>query len=160
MPRPEDPKNRPTPEIDTIEDRMGDMRELDFRDPDEHQGRAGDERPAGELEQEFPRERVEQSGMTGGEALSESLNEDNVTLDDMSPDTLYDQTGARDPHERGGNGGPADQDLREVTLNEIGAGTGLDEDEMAHVDPLDGEPWTDTVEPADGNNDKDMRDKS
>ncbi|MBA1204140.1 phosphotransferase system, HPr-related protein [Pseudomonas capeferrum] len=158
MPRPEDPNDRLTPEIDTIEDRMGDMRELDFRDSDEHQGRAGDERPARELEQEFPPERVERSGMTGGEALSEGIHEDGVTDDDLSPETLFDETGARDPHEPGGDG-PADQDLSEVSSREIGAGIGLDEEEMAHVDPLDGEPWNDTLPPADGDNDSDVRNK-
>lgn len=65
--------------------------------------------------------------MTGGEALSDSLHEDNVTYDDLSPDTLLDETGARDPHEPGGSGGPADQSLRHVDADEIGGGIGLDE---------------------------------
>lgn len=86
--------------------------------------------------------------MTGGEALSDSLHEDNVTLDDLSPDTLYDQTGARDPHEPGA-GGPADKTLRRVQEHEIGGGIGLDEAELARSAPLDGEPWTDEVSPTD-----------
>ncbi|AMK31256.1 Phosphotransferase system HPr-related protein [Pseudomonas putida] len=45
--------------------------------------------------------------MTGGETLSDSLHEDNVTLDDLSPDTLFDETGARDPHEPGTGRGAA-----------------------------------------------------
>ncbi|ESW40219.1 hypothetical protein O164_07425 [Pseudomonas taiwanensis SJ9] len=86
-----------------------------------------------------------ESGMTGGEALSDSLHEDNVTYDDLSPDTLLDETGARDPHEPGGSGGPADKTLRRVEANEIGGGIGLDEAELARSAPLDGEPWTDDV---------------
>ncbi len=63
----------------------------------------------------------------------------------MSPDTLLDETGARDPHEPGGNGGPADQRLRQVDADEIGGGIGLDEAELARSAPLDGVPWTDEV---------------
>ncbi|CAK15552.1 conserved hypothetical protein [Pseudomonas entomophila L48] len=125
---------------------MGTVRELDFSERhDERQGRVGDERPARELAQDYPPRRVAESGMTGGEALSDSLHEDNVTLDDLSPDTLFDETGARDPHEPGTGSGPADQTLREVQAHEIGGGFGLDEAELARSAPLDGEPWTDDV---------------
>ncbi|MDD2089883.1 phosphotransferase system, HPr-related protein [Pseudomonas guariconensis] len=149
MPQPDDPKTRTPVEIDDTEDRMGSVRELDFSDrQDEREGRAGDERPAQEVAQEYPPERVAESGMTGGEALSDSLHEDNVTLDDLSPDTLYDQTGARDPHEPGA-GDPADKTLRRVQEHEIGGGIGLDEAELARSAPLDGEPWTDEVSPTD-----------
>ncbi|WP_449433029.1 phosphotransferase system, HPr-related protein [Pseudomonas putida] len=145
MSRPDDPTPRTPPEIDDTEDRMGSVHELDFDDRlDERQGRVGDERPAREDAEEFPPRRVAESGMSGGEALSDSLHEDNVTLDDLSPDTLYDQTGARDAHERG-SGGPADQTLRRVDEREIGGGIGLDEAELARSAPLDGEPWTDDV---------------
>lgn len=144
MTRPDDPKPYTPTEIDTTEDRMGSVHELDFNDQDDHQGRAGDERPAGEAAQEFPARRVAESGMTGGEALSDSLHEDGVTYDDLSPDTLLDETGARDPYEPG-SGGPADQTLRHVDADEIGGGIGLDEAELARSAPLDGEPWTDDV---------------
>ena len=57
-------------EIDDIQDRMGDMRELDFSDrKDERQGRAGDEMDERDYEGQFPEERVRQAGMTGGETL-------------------------------------------------------------------------------------------
>ncbi|MFZ5937500.1 phosphotransferase system, HPr-related protein [Pseudomonas sp. HS6-2] len=145
MNRSDDPKPYTPTEIDDTEDRMGSIRELDFSERnDEHEGRAGDERPAAEVAQEFPARRVAESGMTGGEALSDSLHEDNVTYDDLSPDTLLDETGARDPYEPGG-GGPADQALRHVDADEIGGGLGLDEAELARSAPLDGEPWTDDV---------------
>ncbi|MFG0408153.1 phosphotransferase system, HPr-related protein [Pseudomonas sp. NY5710] len=146
MARTEDPKPYTPTEIDDTEDRMGSVHELDFDERlDERHGRVGDERPASEIEREFPPERVAESGMTGGEALSDSLHEDNVTYDDLSPDTLLDETGARDPHEPGGGDGPADMDLREVDADEIGGGFGLDEAELARSAPLDGEPWTDDV---------------
>ncbi|WP_313049701.1 phosphotransferase system, HPr-related protein [Pseudomonas soli] len=148
MPIPEDPK--PTVEIDDTQDRMGSVHELDFSERrDERRGRIGDERPALEVEEEYPPRRVAESGMTGGEALSDSLHEDNVTLDDLSPDTLLDETGARDPDEPGMAGGPADQTLRHVEAHEIGGGIGLDEAELARSAPLDGEPWTDEVTPED-----------
>lgn len=137
-------------EIDDIQDRMGEMRELDFSDRhDERQGRAGDARQAREVAEEYPPQRVERSGMSGGETLTESQHEDNVNYDDLSPDTLYDQTGARDPSERGGDG-PADRQLRRVDESEIGGGFGLDEAELARSAPLDGKPWTDRVSPAEG----------
>ena len=135
MPRPEDTEIRVPAEIDDTEDRMGSVHELDFDERnDERQRRVGDERPARELAQEFPRRRVAESGMTGGEALT-----------DLSPDTLLDETGARDPHEPGDAGGPADKRLRHVDADEIGGGIGLDEAELARSAPLDGEPWTDDV---------------
>lgn len=144
MSKPDDPK--PQVEIDDTEDRMGSVHELDFSERrDERQGRIGDERPAREVNEEFPPRRVAESGMTGGEALSDSLHEDNVTLDDLSPDTLFDESGARDPYEPGTDDGPADKTLREVGANEIGGGIGLDEAELARSAPLDGEPWTDDV---------------
>ncbi|HEN8800209.1 TPA: phosphotransferase system, HPr-related protein [Pseudomonas putida] len=145
MSRPDDPKPYTPTEIDDTEDRMGSVHELDFSErQDEREGRVGDERPAADVAQEFSPRRVAQSGMTGGEALSDSLHEDNVTYDDLSPDTLLDETGARDPHEPG-QGGPADEALREVDADEIGGGFGLDEAELARSAPLDGEPWTDDV---------------
>lgn len=146
MARTDEPKPYTPSEIDDTEDRMGSVPELDFDERlDERAGRVGDERPAADLAREFPPRRVAESGMTGGEALSDSLHEDNVTYDDLSPDTLLDETGARDRHEPGGNGGPADKTLRRVEASEIGGGTGLDEAELARSAPLDGEPWADDV---------------
>lgn len=53
MSKPDDP--RPQGEIDDTEDRMGSVHELDFSDRrDERQGRIGDERPAREVNEEFP----------------------------------------------------------------------------------------------------------
>lgn len=141
-------------EIDDIEDRMGSMHELDFSERrDERQGRIGDERPADEVAREFPPEREAQAGMSGGEALSESVHEDNVTLDDLSPETLIDESGAYSPGERG-EVRPADKELSVVGGSEIGGGIGLDEAELARSAPLDGQPWTDQVSPPEGDEER------
>jgi hypothetical protein len=55
----------------------------------------------------------------------------------MSPETLIREDGARDAHEAGGDE-QADWDLSVVDENDIGGGDGLDEAEMADIDPLDG----------------------
>lgn len=127
-------------EIDDTEDRMGSVHPLDFNDDDQHEGRAGDTRPAAELEREFPDKRVREAGMTGGEALGPDEHEDGVTMDDLSPETLLDETAARDAGEPG-SGDAADYDLSIVDEAEIGAGGGLDEAQEARVHPLDGKPW-------------------
>ncbi|MFJ3450189.1 phosphotransferase system, HPr-related protein [Pseudomonas sichuanensis] len=144
MPKPDAP--RPQIEIDDTEDRMGSVHELDFSDRrDERQGRVGDQRPAREIAEDYPPRRVAESGMTGGETLTDSLHEDNASLDDLSPETLFDETDAWDADESGTAAGPADMTLRQVEAYEIGGGIGLDEAELARSAPLDGEPWSDEV---------------
>ncbi|MFK3969796.1 serine kinase/phosphatase [Pseudomonas sp. NPDC087358] len=120
--------------IDDNEDRMGSMEELNFNDNNEPSGRIGDTIPADELENYIPDERAREAGMTGA-----SMDDHNPTDDDMSPETLIDEDGARSAREPG-EGGPADFDLSIVDEDEIGAGGGLDEEEMAILDPLDGKP--------------------
>lgn len=83
-------------------------------------------------------------GLTGAATLGESEHEDNVSLDDLSPDTLIDDSGARSPLERGGDGA-LDEELSVVEESEVGSGFGLDEAELARSAPLDGKPWTDEV---------------
>jgi hypothetical protein len=111
-------------EIDTIEDRMGSIEQLDF-DDDKKDERA------------FSDKRIREAGQSGGETLGEGENEDGVSMDDMSPETLIDESGARSANEPGGKNA-ADWDLSVVDESEIGEGYGLDEEELAHVDPLDG----------------------
>ncbi|MHC8323991.1 serine kinase/phosphatase [Pseudomonas sp. GB2N2] len=115
--------------IDDNEDRMGSMHELDF-DEDEGGARIGDEPPSGEREQ--PDERVREAGLTGA-----STADHEPTDDDMSPETLIREDGARDAREAGEDG-QADWDLSVVDEAEIGGGNGLDEEELAKRDPLDG----------------------
>ena len=81
--------------------------------------------PADELETYIPDERVREAGMTGA-----STDDHNPTDDDMSPETLIDEDGARSAREQG-EGGPADFDLSIVDEDDIGGGDGLDEDAAA-----------------------------
>ncbi|CRM62059.1 serine kinase/phosphatase [Pseudomonas sp. 52 E 6] len=117
--------------IDDNEDRMGSMRELDFDEPDQT-AEIGDEIPSGEREHLMPDERVREAGMTGA-----STDDHEPTDDDMSPETLIREDGARDAREEGDDN-PADYDLSIVDEDEIGGGNGLDEAELADIDPVDG----------------------
>ncbi|MBK5399367.1 serine kinase/phosphatase [Pseudomonas sp. TH39(2020)] len=117
--------------IDDNEDRMGSMHELDF-DEETPSGKIGDELPQTERERLMPRERVREAGMTGA-----STDDHESTDDDMSPETLIHEDGARDGHEAG-EGGQADWDLSIVDEDDIGGGNGLDEEELAQQDPMDG----------------------
>lgn len=141
-------KQSATPqEIDDMEDRMGSIEQLDFSDrQDEREGRIGDRRPADEVQHEYPEERVRAAGLSGGETLGEGRHEDGVSMDDLSPETLIDDSGARSPRERGDDK-PADRDLSVVGEGDIGAGEGLDEEEMARRRPLDGVPWDGKPQP-------------
>ena len=117
--------------IDDNEDRMGSMHELDF-DEEEPSAKIGDELPQAERERLMPRERVQEAGMTGA-----STDDHESTDDDMSPETLIREDGARDAQEAGEDD-PADWDLSIVDEDDIGGGNGLDEEEMARRDPMDG----------------------
>ena len=116
--------------IDDNEDRMGSMHELDF-DEEEPSAKIGDELTQTERERLMPRERVREAGMTGA-----STDDHESTDDDMSPETLIREDGARDAHEAG-NDSRADWDLSIVDEDDIGGGNGLDEAELARRDPLD-----------------------
>lgn len=116
--------------IDDNEDRMGSMEELNFRE--DETARTGDLMPEDELQHEIPDERVREAGMTGA-----STDDHQPTDDDLSPETLIHEDGARSASERGEDN-PADLDLTVVDEDDIGGGDGLDEEEMAIVDPLDG----------------------
>ncbi|MDY1017859.1 serine kinase/phosphatase [Pseudomonas coleopterorum] len=127
------PYDAPQPNpIDDTEDRMGQVRELDFDDTDGPTGRIGDTIPADELEQLVPEERVREAGLTGA-----SMDDHNPTDDDLSPETLIHEDGARSPNEPG-ESGPADQELSFVDEDDIGGGDGLDEEELALIDPIHG----------------------
>ncbi|CRL99574.1 serine kinase/phosphatase [Pseudomonas sp. 25 E 4] len=117
--------------IDDNEDRMGSVRELDF-DQDDQTAEIGDEIPRGEREHLMPEERVREAGMTGA-----STDDHQPTDDDMSPETLIQEDGARDTREEGEDSA-ADYDLSVVGESDIGGGNGLDEAELADLDPLNG----------------------
>ncbi|NCE84221.1 serine kinase/phosphatase [Pseudomonas sp. Q1] len=117
--------------IDDNEDRMGSMRELDF-DEEEPTAQIGEEIPPREREHLIPAERAREAGMTGASTAAHES-----TDDDMSPETLIREDGARDAREAG-DGDAADYDLSIVDEDEIGGGNGLDEAELADIDPVDG----------------------
>ncbi|PCR93220.1 serine kinase/phosphatase [Pseudomonas allokribbensis] len=117
--------------IDDNEDRMGSVHELDF-DDEQPSARIGDELTETEREQLMPRERVREAGLTGA-----SVSDHEPTDDDLSPETLIHEDGARDADEPG-SGNQADWDLSIVDEDDIGGGDGLDEAEMARRDPMDG----------------------
>ncbi|MHC8368556.1 serine kinase/phosphatase [Pseudomonas sp. ZT5P21] len=117
--------------IDDNEDRMGSMHELDF-DEEDPSTRIGDELIENERKQLMPEKRVREAGMTGA-----STDDHESTDDDMSPENLIREDGARDAKEAGEDG-RADWDLSIVDEDDIGGGNGLDEEELARRDPMDG----------------------
>lgn len=119
--------------IDDNEDRMGSMRELDF-DDNSPSGRIGDLIPEEQRHHEVPAKRAREAGMTGA-----STDDHEATDDDLSPEILIREDGARDAQEAG-EGEQADWDLSVVDEDDIGGGDGLDEAELARRDPLDGKP--------------------
>jgi len=128
------PYGAPQPEpIDDNEDRMGAMEELDF-DEEEPTARIGDLIPEDELEHKIPDQRVREAGMTGA-----STPDHHLTDDDLDPESMIDEDGARSANEPGEDR-PADWDLSIVDEDDIGGGDGLDEAELAQFDPLDGKP--------------------
>lgn len=85
---------------------------------------------------------INQAGLTGA-----AIPGDAVTEDDMAPETLFDEDGVQAPD----GTPPTDQQLREVGIDEIGAGEGLDEAELGRLKPLDNKPWNgDPSEPLSG----------
>ncbi|TWI55081.1 hypothetical protein IQ22_01994 [Pseudomonas duriflava] len=129
------PETNPNPlPIDDNEDRMGGMKELDFNDELFH-GKDRGERTEEDYEGQFPPERVSEAGMTEGETVDH-----HVTMDDLTPETLLDDTGARNPEEYG-DAWPVDKELTVVDSSDIGGGVGMDEAEMGRTLPLDGEAW-------------------
>ncbi|EFW82003.1 hypothetical protein [Pseudomonas savastanoi] len=116
--------------IDDNEDRMGSMETLDFDEEDP--ARIGDLIPEDELQHEIPDQRVREAGLTGA-----STDDHHSTDDDLSPETLIREDGAHSPNEQGEDD-PADLDLTVVDKDDIGGGNGLDEEELAIIDPLDG----------------------
>ena len=100
-------------EIDDIEDRMGTVHPLDFEVSEEQShSRIGDRQTG----RRYSVERVREAGMSGGETLGSGEHEDGISEDDLSPETLYDESGARDSDEypEETQGGPLDTELTTV----------------------------------------------
>lgn len=108
-------------------DEREDMRDLNFHSDDElepppHKG-------------PDPDDEVRNAGLTGA-----SMPEDASTEDDLTPETLFHEDGVRWPNEPHDEV-PPDEQFKEVNLDEVGAGEGLDEAELGRVKPLDKKPW-------------------
>lgn len=112
------------------------MDELSFEDEDDDQVIRAGEAPSDEdlFGVQSPR-RARTAGLTGA-----ALPDHDPTDDDLDPETLIPDDGARSPREAGSIN-PNDSALREVRGDEIGLGKGLDEAELGRVKPLDGKPW-------------------
>lgn len=116
---------RPAP----LQPRSEEPQELSFDDDDTRDGRVGDRERDDVVAQEYPYRREASAGLTGA-----ATPDRDITADDLSPETLLDEDGARgeladDPEELA-----ADQSLRTVDADEIGGGSGLDEEELAHLE--------------------------
>jgi hypothetical protein len=125
----------PPQELDDLQDRIGSVEPLDFEKDEERDARRriGDPVPETQVEQEFPDEREREAGLTGA-----SVPDHQPTDDDLSPETLIHEDGARSPREQGSDDEPADQNLRKVSGDKIGGGHGLDEAELASIQPANG----------------------
>ncbi len=124
----------PYPARDAADDTRDQMDELDFSE-DESAPRIGDPVSRAELDREQPPERAREAGLT-----SAARPDHNPTDDDVTPQTLLDEDGARSPDEPG-SGRANDETLRNVGAQDIGGRYGLDEAELGRAHPLDGKPW-------------------
>ena len=121
---------QPAP-IDDIEDEMGPVEPLDFDDDETHE-------PISDLFTDEERNRhmagqpARRAGLSGAAMPGEDVNDD-----DLEPEMLIPEDGARDAKEAAeGDDEAADWELSVVDENVIGAGKGLDEAELAEVDPV------------------------
>lgn len=103
--------------------------ELDFENGDERSGRAGDRNSNAELREEFPPARVREAGMSGGETPDQTVD-GKVTADDLAPETLLDESRSHSPAARARRDS-ADTVLSDAGEEDIGAGRGRDEAELA-----------------------------
>ena len=102
------------------------VQELEF-DDQRPPPRAGDPRVvAGHPDPEISPRRSREAGMTAGETGGD------ITDDDLGPETLLDEEHSIDP--------PADKRTRIVDADEIGAGYGLDEAELARAETDEPDP--------------------
>lgn len=129
-------------DYDDFYDDLNDNEYLDEYDElffdDDEPPEVGEQLPDFEIERHQSPERTQHAGLTGA-----SLNADTSTLDDAAPETLLPDDGARSPDEAGGEGTATDQRLSKTRVDNIGAGSGLDEAELARAQPLDERPWDD-----------------
>lgn len=113
--------------------RKAELDELNFSD-DEPSSTFMDWIPESEYELEENSERLKHT-----KRAKTAMPGDEPNDDDLAPETLIKEDGARSSRERG-SGKAMDQRLSIVDEDEIGGGNGLDEAELARVHPLDGKP--------------------
>ena len=122
-------------EIDDTEDRSGSVEPLNFEDDEVHESISDlftDEERAQHMAGQ-PSRRTE---LSGGALPDEDLDA-GFGDDDLEQEMLIREDGARDAKEAAeGSDEAADWGLRVVDENEIGAGKGLDEAELADIDPV------------------------
>lgn len=126
-------KNKTTPlslnrNADDAIERESPIAELNFSDDDSAPS-FRDLEP--ETEEDFAQDPAKATPQIRVGALSAS----EVSEDDLAPEILIREDGALSPQETGSDR-PADQTLRVVDADKIGAGTGWDEAELAEPDPL------------------------
>lgn len=112
--------------------RPAEIDELDF-EKEERPSRAGDTPEPADVQHYRAAERAREAGLSGAAAP-----DDDSTNDDLTPENLIAEDGARSPREPGGEE-PAEWDLTEKY--DVGGGHGFDEAELARRDPLDKKPW-------------------
>lgn len=117
--------------------RPAEIDELDFEE-EGRPGGAGDTPDPADVQHYRAAERAREAGLSGAAAPDEDS-----TRDDLTPENLIPEDGARSPKEPGG-GEPVEWDLTEKY--DIGGGHGFDEAELARRDPLDKKPWDGDVD--------------
>lgn len=123
-------------EIDDTEDRMGSVEPLDFDDDDDGHEPLTDLLTDEEYERHVAPHRPRNKDISGA-----ALPGPDENPDDLEADMLIPEDGARDALEANEEpGGAADWDLSVVDEDEIGAGRGLDEAELADIDPVGRKP--------------------
>ena len=121
---------QPAP-IDDIEDEMGSVEPLDFDDDETHEP-ISDLFTDEERNQHMAGQPARKVGLSGAALPGDDLNDD-----DLEPEMLIREDGARDAKEAAeGDDEAADWELSVVDEDEIGAGKGLDEAELAEIDPV------------------------
>ena len=119
-------------DIDDTEDRMGSVKPLDFDDPDDTRESLDDLVTDEEYKRHIGDNRPRNREVSGA-----ALPGRDSDPDDLDADMLIPEDGARDAYEAvEERGGAADWDLSVVKGSEIGAGHGLDEAELADIDPV------------------------
>lgn len=121
-------------EIDDLEDRSGSVEPLNFEDDDDES--ISDLFTDEERALHVAGKPARKAGLSGGALPDEDLDA-GFDDDDLEHEMLIREDGARDAKEAAeGNDDAADQELRVVDEDDIGAGRGLDEAELADIDPV------------------------